>query len=469
MKSSMLVGLLMALTTVWFQITGYNPAFTPSSVTHLVLGIPFEQMAYEMSALVSAALCFSLYRIIQRHAQLLAAVITVTTVTASGLFVIASYQTLFVPEFLRTLSAFGMGVSFVWARLVLMMLARETGSMWEMAQVVTVSYFVAVPFSIAICMITHIAVLTAIVFLVTIAIALLIWQSAIVLRPEFTDHLNLQRSLKAVTGSSLARSQLLTILVIALAVTLMRAISSVGFWGSVQMAPPTNSSLILTTAATAAAAAVSLFVHRLYFKQKRQRWLQLPFLVLIAALFALLLLRLGFHGSLAYRFLETSVEVFCQMTTNLAILTLVRRSLFPPARVIALNMALCFFFAIVWLLMPDTSSLVVNAVILVTAYLLTIAVSTQQRSGEQESGGKVDRDESFLYGMLNSRSRDLAADAGLSRRETEVLLLLAQGRSLPYIMEKLTIAGGTARTHIKHIYEKLQVHSKQELLDLLNE
>ena len=43
--------------------------------------------------------------------------------------------------------------------------------------------------------------------------------------------------------------------------------------------------------------------------------------------------------------------------------------------------------------------------------------------------------------------------------------LLAEGRSLPYVQEKLFISEGTARTHIKHIYTKLDVHSKQEMLD----
>ena len=30
----------------------------------------------------------------------------------------------------------------------------------------------------------------------------------------------------------------------------------------------------------------------------------------------------------------------------------------------------------------------------------------------------------------------------------------------------MTISHNTTRTHIKHVYEKLNIHSKQELLDL---
>lgn len=53
---------------------------------------------------------------------------------------------------------------------------------------------------------------------------------------------------------------------------------------------------------------------------------------------------------------------------------------------------------------------------------------------------------------------------GLTPRETEVALLLVTGRSLPYIEEELSISHGTANTHLRHIYEKLGVHNRQEFL-----
>ena len=56
---------------------------------------------------------------------------------------------------------------------------------------------------------------------------------------------------------------------------------------------------------------------------------------------------------------------------------------------------------------------------------------------------------------------------GLSDRETEIAFLLAQGRSRPYIREKLFISKNTVATHIKHIYQKLGIHSKEELIDLV--
>lgn len=55
----------------------------------------------------------------------------------------------------------------------------------------------------------------------------------------------------------------------------------------------------------------------------------------------------------------------------------------------------------------------------------------------------------------------------LTPRETEVLGLLARGRSVPYIRDALCISRQTAATHAKRIYAKLGVHSKQELIDLV--
>ena len=54
----------------------------------------------------------------------------------------------------------------------------------------------------------------------------------------------------------------------------------------------------------------------------------------------------------------------------------------------------------------------------------------------------------------------------LSERETQVALLIAQGRSKAYIAEALFLSENTVRTHAKNVYAKLGVHSKQELIDL---
>lgn len=62
---------------------------------------------------------------------------------------------------------------------------------------------------------------------------------------------------------------------------------------------------------------------------------------------------------------------------------------------------------------------------------------------------------------------EIAQDYKLTPREAEILGLIAMGRSAKYIADELMISHNTTRTHIKHVYEKLNIHSKQELIDLV--
>lgn len=65
------------------------------------------------------------------------------------------------------------------------------------------------------------------------------------------------------------------------------------------------------------------------------------------------------------------------------------------------------------------------------------------------------------------RALDIAARHGLTSREQDILLLLlSQGHSAARIGELLYISAATVQTHTKHIYAKLGVHSRQEIIDL---
>ena len=68
--------------------------------------------------------------------------------------------------------------------------------------------------------------------------------------------------------------------------------------------------------------------------------------------------------------------------------------------------------------------------------------------------------------VIAPRCRYLAATYGLTERETDVLALLVDGRSVPYVQETLHVSANTAKTHIRHIYQKLGVHNRQDLITL---
>lgn len=56
---------------------------------------------------------------------------------------------------------------------------------------------------------------------------------------------------------------------------------------------------------------------------------------------------------------------------------------------------------------------------------------------------------------------------GLSARETEVAELIARGNTVAHIAELLFVSENTVRTHSKRIYVKLDIHKRQELIDLV--
>lgn len=70
--------------------------------------------------------------------------------------------------------------------------------------------------------------------------------------------------------------------------------------------------------------------------------------------------------------------------------------------------------------------------------------------------------------VLAQSCAQLAQETGLSARQAEVLDLLVHGYDVPSIAKKLFISENTVRTHTKKIYTLLDVHSKQEIIDLVN-
>ena len=68
---------------------------------------------------------------------------------------------------------------------------------------------------------------------------------------------------------------------------------------------------------------------------------------------------------------------------------------------------------------------------------------------------------------LEEKCDAVAEHHGLSKRERDVLRLLARGYSSARIQSELYIAPGTVNYHARNIYAKLGVHSKQSLIDLV--
>lgn len=67
--------------------------------------------------------------------------------------------------------------------------------------------------------------------------------------------------------------------------------------------------------------------------------------------------------------------------------------------------------------------------------------------------------------IIERKCLRFAEKHSLSSRETDVLVKLRYGRSVPRIAQELYLSPGTINVYMRKIYQKVDVHSKQELLD----
>lgn len=88
-----------------------------------------------------------------------------------------------------------------------------------------------------------------------------------------------------------------------------------------------------------------------------------------------------------------------------------------------------------------------------------IAEARFEKPGEPARGG----------GRFRGKCETVANTFLLSRRETEILFFLAKGHNAAYIQEKLYISEGTAKTHIRHIYRKCDIHNQQDLMRMVED
>jgi DNA-binding NarL/FixJ family response regulator len=70
----------------------------------------------------------------------------------------------------------------------------------------------------------------------------------------------------------------------------------------------------------------------------------------------------------------------------------------------------------------------------------------------------------LLRALVEEEAKRLSACRALSNREREVLAQVEEGKTNAEIAAVLAIAPTTVRTHLEHIYRKLQVHSRTAAL-----
>jgi DNA-binding CsgD family transcriptional regulator len=79
------------------------------------------------------------------------------------------------------------------------------------------------------------------------------------------------------------------------------------------------------------------------------------------------------------------------------------------------------------------------------------------------------RSEKETSGRFTRKVNQVAKTYLLTQRETDILFELAKGHGPTHLQKKYCISEGTAKTHIRNIYRKLNIHKREALMRLIEE
>lgn len=139
------------------------------------------------------------------------------------------------------------------------------------------------------------------------------------------------------------------------------------------------------------------------------------------------------------------------------------------------------FYVVANFLSNSGSVALTSIVLILCVFFLCLILSNMHLiAAESSCDSSVERTEDVVLEPLDDEPGEvsegekagaaikaLAEDNGLTRREQEVFELLAKGRNVAYIQTSLVLSRHTVRSHVYHIYQKLDVHSHQELIDVV--
>ncbi len=210
-------------------------------------------------------------------------------------------------------------------------------------------------------------------------------------------------------------------------------------------------------------------------------------LVSIAARFAFCIIVQLYFANYAKRGLATPTQsyglgwlfVHAGDLAGLFVYYLIENVILPSSITLAQVSALCIVLVvvIVMFVLNDRQSFSSGSGVQEDENMHDVLLFGEVSRGENEVPDRADsalkasdsKAEGETQRSFEERIAEIAKSYGLTPREIQVFDFLARGRSIPYIRDTLVISRETAATHAKHVYAKLKVHSRQELIDLVND
>lgn len=289
-----------------------------------------------------------------------------------------------------------------------------------------------------------------------------------------------------VASRKAVRGRVILLLATALLLATVRTLSPVGTWDSPFDPTPMTSSVGLVALYAACVALFARFaVANTESASALKRFQPAFLLVVLTELTSIVLLYTqGPQSAILYTTMCLN-DSFAHILFWATVFCVAKSVVAPPPRLAGLGLAAYAACSIAWLVLIGESEMletVASVAAITILYVLTI-VTVKMGEGpvpavSETSVEKVTEEAALeaatqplpgdrLGESVEERCLEIAREKGLSPRETDVMVLLAQGRTRLYIQEELFIAENTVKTHIAHIYKKLGVGNRQELLDMV--
>lgn len=464
---------------LWVNLVGYGGVFLEPALTDA----SFEMTRYAYHAgRVSVSLLFVFTPMLfERFGRIARTYLPLLMCFCTFGFAVSFYQTLVPSVYLGVTTSFVLGVGYLWiAASFYIALARTTSmraaifvallsQITEQIVSVVANSVLGFDAQIAVCCLCP---------LIALASLSRAWREReAVCRSEAISHA--------------AKSHLyLLIAASGVAIVTLSAMSNVGIWGSVRVdygAENPLASFLRTCFACVLLAALTWGTLIASAERPLGYRYQVPFLIIVGC-FMLAVLKPLFPGECAEPFAVVllSAEFFSHILSWVLVMNAEKDLDMPAYLNVGMSLVPYSVFSIGWIFLLETEHTPVALVVLAISYALVIVVAVHPRllyerrkrslistddlneyTIEGEPAIPLESSGAAVADVIDRRCAWLGARYKLSQRESQVLALLAQGRSGPAIQRELVLSEGTVKTHIAHIYEKMNVGSRQEVFDIV--
>lgn len=471
----------LVLIGIWVNLTGYSPVFFPAEATDF--DHEMFRYVYDIGRVLACVLFILFYRFFERQMPLLSILVPVLMCLGTALLSFANHQTLFSPVLVGCSGSLISGFGYIWVVITFYIVLAKAYRMRTSIIIITVSqvleqmlavllnFWLSYSVQMLICLILPLVIMLAFIFATRRA-------------PHY-------KGAPALSGRA-EKHQIALLIAAGAAVVIIGAVSTVGSWGIARIDYTLQSSLGISLLCNGLACVLLAILSWLTLVRPCDEPLsfryQTPFLVLIAAFVIA-----AFGSSLPVGMREassvilTSVEYYSHVLMWVIAMAAVQSLRFPAYRTMGIGLLVYSALSLVRLFFLESfSSSATSVLVVVAGYALIVVGTMHPRMTDPLAPSSVDTveqiNEQIVEGephlplemsgaavteSLRRRCGIIAERFGLSAREQDVLFLLAQGRSKPIIEKRLFLSAGTVKTHILHVYAKMNVHSQQELINLV--